>query len=98
MSTHSLRKAGARAGGLVATLAVAGTMSIAGASAASAYGSCNIPNPHPKCHEEVPEEDKQTEIDLYTKCIPAAGIGFFTGGPKAAAGAGGTCTWMQIVE
>lgn len=98
MSSQTLKKVGARASGLVATLAVAGTMSIAGATAASAYGSCNISNPHPKCHEEVPEEDKQAEVDFYTKCIPAAGIGAFAGGPKAAAGAGATCAWMQIVE
>lgn len=52
MGTKTLKKAGARAGGLAAALAVAGAVGAGGASAAEA-SSCHTPNPHVNCDPSV---------------------------------------------
>lgn len=88
MGTNTLKKAGARAGGLAAALAVAGAVGVGGASAAEA-SSCHTPNPHVNCDPSVNTgvtEADRIALGCAVKTAPA-----WAGGPTSGLGGYTSC-------
>lgn len=97
MAAATLKKTGARVGGLAAALGIAATIGVGGASAADAAMDCERPNPHVNCTSTPPTEAEQEAFKVGMKCVvPTAVAG--VGGPGAAAAAGGTCLWSEFLS
>lgn len=83
MGTNTRKKIGARAGGLVSALAIAGLIGVGGASAADAATEQRPSTP-------AYESPTPTENNPYVNCAVIASPSLI-GGPKWYAAATGTC-------